>query len=200
MKFKFNPDSWTNIIKAIVLGAISVILLIIADYIFGWYWHDNLRNMRRMAAYVFVGIAFSSEFAKFLVLRYAFVKKGLVKIPLEGIIYSFFTGLGFSSIAAILYYTGLIGTERFHNATLFLWAYPFATLTFSVIMGFFLGMGETRKNAFIDNAVGLFLAIFFHATFYFCFVTSDLRLFGLATIGFILIGFSLLIKAVNIKE
>ena len=200
MKFKFNPDTWSDIIKAIILGVIAVILLVIADYIFEWRWHGNLKNMRRMAAYVFIGIAFSSEFAKFLVLRYGFVKKGLIKIPLEGIIYAFLTGLGFSTVAGILFYLGFIGTERFNHQELFLWTYPFATLVFSIILGFFLGMGETRKNSFIDEMVGLFLAVFFHATFYFCFVTADLRLFGFTVIGFILIGFGLLVKSVNLKE
>ena len=200
MKYKFSPNSWKNITKAIILGAISVVFLIIADYIFEWYWHGQLKNMRRVVAYVFVGIAFSSEFAKFLVLRYGFVKKGLITMPFEGIIYAFFTGLGFSTIASILFYSGIIGTERFHHLELFLWTYPFATMIFSIILGFFIGMGETRKNSFIDEMVGVFLAVFFHATFYFCFITSDLRLFGLTVIGFLLIGFGLLIRSINLKQ
>ncbi len=99
-----------------------------------------------------------------------------------------------------MFYINFIGTDRFNHAELFLWTYPFATMVFSIIMGFFIGMGETRKNSFIDESVGLFLATFFHATFYFCFITSDLRLFGLTTIGFIMIGFGLLVKSVNLKE
>ena len=200
IKFKINPENWANFVKAVILGAFAVIFLVLADYFFKWYWHGHLNNMRRVAAYVFIGIAFSSEFAKFLVLRYGFIKKELITIPLEGIIYAFFTGLGFSTLAIILYSYDIIGTERFHNMELFLWTYPFATLVFSVILGFFLGMGETRKNSFIDETVGLFLSIFFHATYYFCFITSDLRLFGLAVIGFIMIGFGLLVKAVNLKN
>jgi len=200
IKFKFKPDNWSNIFKAIVLGLLAVVILVLTDYIFFAYWHDKLHNMRRMAAYVFVGIAFSSEFAKFLVLRYGFVKKGLIKTPLEGIIYALFVGISFAIIASLLYYYKWIGTDRFYHFTLYLWSYPFASIIFSIIMGFFIGMAETRKNALIDNLVGLFLATFFHATFYFCFVSSDLRLFGFTVIGFLFIGSGLLIKSTNFEN
>jgi RsiW-degrading membrane proteinase PrsW (M82 family) len=200
LKFRFTIDSWTNIVKAIILGAIVVLLLILSDYVFERKWHGNLKNMRRMAAYVFFGIAFASEFAKFLVLRYGFVKKRLIENPFDSIIYALFAGLGFSTIAAVLFYLGYIGTDRIHNFTLFLWTYPVATVTLAIILGFFIGVGETRKNAFIDNMVGLFLATFFNATFFFCFISSDLRLFAFTMFGFAFISVGLLSKSVSVKK
>jgi RsiW-degrading membrane proteinase PrsW (M82 family) len=199
MKFKFSIKDWSHVTVALVLGAVAVLLLIASDYVFEYRWHGNLRNMRRTAAYVFAGIAFASEFAKFLVLRYAFIKKELIKDPLDGIIYAFLVGLGFSTVAAVLYLFGIIGTDKVHSLTLFLWIYPFGTLAFSVVLGYFMGMGYTRKNSFIDDSSGLFLATFFHAIFYFGFITSDVRLLVFILIGYFIIGMSLLVRAVNLK-
>ncbi len=199
MNFKFKVVDWKSAFTAIVLGAVVVLFLIISDYAFEYRWHGNLKNMRRTAAYVFVGIAFASEFGKLIVLRYGFVKKDLIQDPLDGIVYSFLVGLGFSTIAAVLFSLGIIGTDKVHNLPLFLWLYPLGTLAFSIVLGYFVGMGKTRKNSFIDNSTGLFLATFFHAVFYFCFITSDIRLLMFTLFGFLFIGGALLVRSVSLK-
>ncbi len=199
MKFKFEVVDWKAAATAIILGIVVVIFLILSDYAFEYRWHGNLKNMRRTAAYVFVGIAFVSEFAKLIVLRYAFVKKELIQDPLDGIVYAFLVGLGFSTVAAVLFFLGIIGTDKVHNLPLFLWIYPLGTLTFSIVLGYFVGMGKTRKNSFIDNSTGLLLATFFHAVFYFCFITSDIRLLVFTLFGFLVIGGALLVRSVNLK-
>ncbi len=199
LKFKFSIKNWKNINTAIVLGAVAVVVLIASDYAFEYRWHGVLRNMRRTAAYVFIGIAFASELGKFLVLRYAFIKKQLINDPLDGIIYSFLVGLGFATVAALLFSFGIIGTDKVRSLELFLWIYPFGTLSFAIVLGYFVGMGITRKNSFIDDSTGLLLATFFHAVFYFCFITSDIRLLVITLIGFAIIGAALLIRAINLK-
>ena len=199
LKFKFSIENWKNIYTALILGIVAVIVLVASDYAFEYRWHGILRNMRRTAAYVFVGIAFASELGKFLVLRYAFLKKELINDPLDGIIYAFLVGLGFSTVAAILFHFGIIGTDKVHNLELFLWIYPLGTLAFAVVLGYFMGMGYTRKNSFIDDSTGLLLATFFHAVFYFCFITSDIRLLIITLIGFVIISGALLVRAINLK-
>ena len=199
MKFKFSIKNWKNITTALILGILAVVILIASDYAFEYRWHGNLHNVRRTATYVFFGIAFSSELGKFLVLKFVFLKKELIIDPLDGIIYTFFIGLGFSTVAAILFYYGIIGTDKMYNFSIFLWLYPLATLIFAIVLGYFAGMGITRKNGFIDDSTGLLLATFFHAIFYFCFITSDIRLLIITLVGFAIIGGALLVKAVNMK-
>jgi len=199
LKFKFSINNWKNIYTAIILGAVAVVVLVASDFVFEYRWHGILRNMRRMAAYVFVGIAFASELGKFLVLKYAFLKKELISDPLDGMIYAFLVGLGFSTVAAILFFFGIIGTDKVRSLELFLWIYPFGTLVIAIVLGYFIGMGYNRKNGFIDDTSGLFLATFFHAIFYFCFITSDIRLLVITLVGFVIIGGSLLVRAINLK-
>lgn len=200
LKFKFSISSFVNIRNAIIIGMISVILLLIANYLIELKWDGNYKNMRRMAFFVFVIVAFSSEFAKFIPLKLSFFKLKNFSGPLEGIIYSIFIALGFTTVATILYAFGYIGTvDKMHNFTLFLYTLPFANIIFGIAMGFFIGMAKLRKNAFIDTATGLFVATFFHGLFYFAFVTSDIRLLIFVAVGFTIIGITFLVKSVSLK-
>jgi len=201
LKYKFAIKSLDNIRDAVLWGLVGVVLLMLSNYLIELRWHDNLRNMRRMAFFVFIGVAFSSEFAKFLILRLKFYKLKSFEGPLEGIIYSIFISLGFATSAVVLYAYGIVGTETKFNdmTTLFLFSYPFASITFGTLMGFFIGMGKLRKNWLIDNSTGLFSATFFHGLFYFCFITSDKRLLLFTTVGFLIITITLIYKAVNFR-
>jgi len=168
LKRVFSVESFVNIRNAVILGMIAVVLLVIANYLIDLRWHDNLRNMRRMSFFVFIGIAFSSELAKCLVLRFAFFKLKVFEGPLEGILYAIFISLGFSTVASVLYLFGIVGTDfKFNDLTLYLYTYPLASIVFGIVMGFFVGMGKLRKNWQIDSATGLLAATFFHGLFYF---------------------------------
>ncbi|MCP4909953.1 MAG: PrsW family intramembrane metalloprotease [Bacteroidetes bacterium] len=200
MKYKFEVKNFSNIRNAILLGAIGVIILVIADYLIELRLDGNYNNMRRMAFFVFVGIALSSEFAMMLPLRYSFFKLNTFTGPLEGIIYSIFIGLGFSIVATVLFAFEIIGSsEQMHNFTLFLYTYPIANLVFSIALGFFIGMAKLRKNEFIDTLTGLGVATFFHGLYYFAFVTSDIRLLIFVAIGYVIIAIGLVAKSVSIK-
>lgn len=200
LKFKFSIKSYVNIRNAVLLGIIGVVVLILANYLIELQWGGNYKNMRRMAFFVFVAIAFSSELAKFIPLKFSFYKLSNFSGPFEGIVYSIFISLGFSMAATILYAYGLVGSlDKFHNFTLFLYTLPFANLVFAIVMGFFVGMAKLRKNAFIDSTTGLFVATFFHGLFYFSFVTSDIRLLIFDAIGFTVIGITFVVKSVSLK-
>jgi RsiW-degrading membrane proteinase PrsW (M82 family) len=197
INFKFSVKSWKFITQAIIWGFFSVILVVAANYIISIWGLDNLKNMRRTAFYVFVVVAFGSEFAKFIVLQFKFYKLKSFDSPIAGIVYSIFVSLGFSLSAVILYALGILGTEKMKFMTMFLWTYPLANIVFGIVLGFFVGMGKVRKNRFIDSSTGLGTTMFFHALFYFCFLTNDHRLLIFTAIGFILISITLLVKAAS---
>lgn len=200
LRFKFSIKRFVNVRNAIVLGMISIVLILFSSYIIELQWHDNLRNMRRMSFFVFVIVAFSSELAKYIVLKYGFYKLKTFEGPLEGVIYAVFIGLGFSTVATVLYYYGIIGTSaKFNDMNLFLYTYPLATIVFGIVQGFFIGMGKLRRNWLIDTSTGVFVSTFFHGLFYFCFITSDKRLLIFTLVGFFIIAVTLIFKAVNLR-
>ncbi|MFA5418252.1 MAG: PrsW family glutamic-type intramembrane protease [Bacteroidales bacterium] len=200
LRFKFTIDSLKNIRNAVILGMLSVVALIIANYLIELQWHGNYRNMRRMAFFVFVVVAFSSEAAKFVVLKSVFYKMRSFQGPLEGIIYSIFISLGFSTVGVVLYSFGIIGVpDQIHNFDLFLCTYPLASIFCGITMGFFVGMGKMRKNGFIDNSTALFISTFFNGLFFFGFITSDIRLLIFIAIGYLIIGITLIVKGVSLR-
>ncbi len=200
LRYKFAVKSLTNIRNAVIFGIVSVVLLVISSYLIELQWHGNYRNMRRMAFFVFVVTAFASEVGKYTILRGIFYPLKSFVGPLEGIIYSVFINLGFSLVAVILYVYGVIGLpDKIHNFELFLYTYPIASVVIGICMGFFVGMGKMRKNGFIDNNTGLFLATFFHGLYYFGFITSDIRLLVFIGIGYLIIGIALVVKSVTLR-
>ena len=200
LRFKFSIKNYTNIRNAVLLGMIGTIVLVIANYLIDLRWDGNYKNMRRMAFFVFIVIAFSSEFIKFIWLRYSFYKLKTFYGPLEGIIYSIFISLGFSLVSAILFGFDVIGSsDKMHNFVLFLFTLPLASIVTGIAMGFFVGLAKTRKNTFIDSTTGLGVATFFHGLFYFAFVTSDIRLLVFVSIGYIIISITFLAKSVSLK-
>lgn len=200
LKTTFKIKNWVNIRNAILLGMISVLLVVLANFMAELRWEGSYRNLKRIVVFVFIIIAFSAEFGKYMVMRLAFYKLKNFEGPIEGIIYGYFISLGFAMVAVVLFAYGIIGSPRIDDLVTFLYLYPFANIVFSTCMGFFLGMGKLRKNTLIDNATGIFVATFFHGLFYFSFVTSDYRLQIFVGIGFVLITVILLARAIKLRR
>ena len=149
LKFKFSIKSFRNIKNAFILGAVSVLLLLIANYIIELYWDGNYKNLKRIVFYVFIVVAFSSELGKFLPLRYIFFKQKNFKGPMEGIIYSIFISLGFSLITGILFLFEIIDSiDKFNHFTLFLFTMPIANIIFCHCHGIFYRNGCFKKKQF----------------------------------------------------
>ncbi len=118
--------------------------------------------------YVFVGVAFVEELAKFLPLRFYAYPKRAFNEPFDGIIYSVMVALGFVTVENCLYIfnepTHLdalnIGLGRLYTAV------P-AHVLFAVIMGYNVGIGKYKfyGSKFMNNLRGLFAATFLHGLY-----------------------------------
>ena len=199
-RFGFGQKKVSNILNAIVLGMISVVLIVAANYLIETQWQGNIKGLRRLLFFVIIIIAFSAEIAKYLVLRLVFYNKKDFQGPIEGIIYAVFIGLGYAMVATVLFAYGIIGTSINDYQLLFLYTYPLANIVFAICMGFFIGMGKIRKNTLIDNSTGLFVSIFVHGLYCFSFLSHDLVLIGFTFIGFLIISITLLARAINLRR
>jgi RsiW-degrading membrane proteinase PrsW (M82 family) len=199
LKYILSIKKLSHIWNAIFLGIISVILVYIANYAADMRFHGNVHSMKRMTFYVFIVMAFSAEIMKFLALRFAFYNKSNFLGPIEGIVYSILIGLGYSTVAVVLFAYDFIGIDHNEDILLFLYSYPFANIIFSIAMGYFVGLSKTRKNTIIDDSTGLFLATFLHGLFYFSFQTSDFSLLIITSIGCLMIGVTLFSRAASLR-
>ncbi|UBM62601.1 PrsW family intramembrane metalloprotease [Candidatus Sulfidibacterium hydrothermale] len=201
LHYKFKIKTWKHLFKAFIGGTLAIVLVIIAHEltkINDWYYY-NYTSLRKIVFYIFIVIAFCAELGKFIILRYLFYHEKSFNSPFSGILYGIAISIGFSFTAIIIYATGVIGFEKIKYLTLFLWTYPLANIVFGTIQGFFLGMGKIRQSTIIDEATALGIATFFHALFYFCFLTSNKQLFFIPIIGSIFIIFILLEKAISLQ-
>ncbi len=198
--YGFEIKKISNIINAILLGMISTVLVVAANYLIDTQWHGNYSGLRRLLFYVVIVIAFSVELGKYLVLRFGFYNKKDFLGPIEGVIYAMFIGLGYSMVAVVLFAYGIIGKSLGEYQLVFLFTYPFVNIVFAVCMGFFIGMGKIRKNILIDDATGLLVTIFFHGLYFFSFVSRDNVLIGFTFIGFLFISIALFVRAVNLRK
>lgn len=199
-RYGFGIKKLSNVFNAIILGVISTVIIAAASYLIDLRWHGNYNSLRRLLFLVIIVIALSAELGKYLVLRFAFYKKKDFNGPIEGIIYTIFIGLGYATLATILFSYDVIGRQLSQYGLLFLYTYPLANIVFAICMGFFIGMGKLRKNTFIDNTTGLFVSIFFHGLFCFSFISHDIVLIIFTLVGFLIISITLFSRAVNLRK
>ena len=194
---KRGKDRYPGIIKSFVLGAVSIVITLIFMFIASKFGLDIFSNVRRIIFYSFVVMGIGSELGKYLILRYSSFPKHSFNGPLDGIVYSIIISMGFAFMGNVLYFT-----LPYYTEVDFLYAYTvvLGNLFFAVIMGFFVGMGKSRENKFVDSMTGLFGASFFHALYNFCFITHDIRLLVFLSIGAFVIVIMLYYKAFEMNE
>lgn len=196
---KRGKDRYPGLISSFLLGALSIVIVVLFQYIARRYSLDNFSNqsLRRTIFYSFVVMGLGSELGKYLILRYYDSTRPSFNGPLDSIVYSLMISLGFAFMGNILYFF-----LPFYPEVDFLYAFTvvLGNLFFAVIMGFFIGMGKSRENKFVDSMTGLFGASFFHALYNFCFITKDYRLLLFLSIGAFIIVIMLYYKAFEMNE
>ncbi|MCB0804593.1 MAG: PrsW family intramembrane metalloprotease [Bacteroidales bacterium] len=190
-------DRYPGLITGFIFGMLSIVIVLLFQYIARVFGLDIFSNIRRIIFYAFVVMGLGSELGKFLILRYYAFPKNEFNGPLDSIVYSIMISMGFTFMGNVLYFV-----LPYYPEIDFTYAYSvvLANLFFAVIMGFFVGMGKSRENKFVDSMTGLFGASFFHALYNFCFITEDYRLLLFLSIGAFIIVIMLYYKAFETNE
>ncbi len=194
---KRGKDRYPGLISAFILGMVSILIVLLFQYIARQFGLENFRNLRRIIFYSVIVMGFGSELGKFLILRYHIFPKSSFNGPLDSIVYSTMIAMGFAFIGNILYFV-----LPYYSEIDFFYALSviIANLFFAVILGFFVGMAKSRENKFVDSMTGLLGASFFHALYNFCFLTKDYRLLLFLAIGAFIVVILLYYKAFELNE
>ena len=192
---KCDPSFRNLLIKSYIGGAIMVILLIGVQLLSNMLGLTELRSLKRTLFYSFVITGFTSEFSKFLVLRYMILPKKAITRPIHVITFSIMVALGFVTVRLICFFIDPFFTQKLYPFTLYaLIAVP-ASIMFAVILGFFIGMSKFTKTRVIYSLTGLLVASFFHGLYNFCLFTNDFKLLSLFAFGATVIVFILGLRA-----
>jgi len=195
VRYRFSNGQFSLFSNAFFWGIVSVTIPVIIYLFLYWQGYTELKNLRRILFYSFVGVGFAYELGKFLVLRYLILPSPFFRNPSDGILYSLMINLGSMSLITIL---SLIVFPEVSPGILI--GNVFVSLFFAVIMGFFVGMGKVRHNRLIDSSTGLFGASFFHGSYQFILETNDFKLMVAFLAGSAIVMVLLLFKAIDITD
>ncbi|MGB4204500.1 MAG: PrsW family glutamic-type intramembrane protease [Bacteroidales bacterium] len=176
-----------------IWGFVSILLNVLSVYLANLSGLFPLGNsIHRVIFYSIVIAGFVREFGKFLTIRIISKQRRDFHNPADGIIFALMASLGFT-LAAIIWNITFMNetTMDIYRSLLTL---P-ANIITAIILGFFMGLGKMRRNAFIDSTTGLFAATIFQAVFEFCFIIADPTLLMVLFAGSIVIAVVLVNRA-----
>ena len=184
------------LIKSFVAGAFMIIILAFVQFLSTILGLNDLRSLKRTLFYAFLTIGFTSEFCKFVVLRYIILPKKIIAKPIHAITFSIMIALGLVMMRLILFFLNPFPTESLHAPpTLFPFIAVPASIMFAVILGFFIGMSKFVKTRSFYSFTGLMVAAFFNGLFNFCLIANDFKLLSLFAFGATILVFILGLKA-----
>ncbi len=158
-KDMYNREPKLNLLVSFGLGALMIIPAALVEQGIMPFFNGSISSTAVMA---YVGVAFTEELSKFIVLRfYAFPKKSFDE-PLDGIVYGVIVSMGFATLENIAY----VMQHGYGTALLRMFLSVPAHATFGVLMGYYVGLAKfvpQRSSSLLFT--GVFLATFFHGTF-----------------------------------
>lgn len=190
----YAPEPIKRLVWCFFLGMLSVIPSLGLEALASYLGMGISANIPSTALYAFVGVGFSEEFSKALMLLLgAYFSKDLDE-PLDGIVYAVMVSMGFAAVENVMYvYQGGAETAILRMFT----AVP-AHASFAVLMGFFWGKAKFVKYSGAYLLLGLSMATIFHGAYDFFLFMNDYYYTGFGALVALLIGFIPSYKAIKI--
>jgi len=153
LRDKYEREPWSMLVKALVLGALSVIpILFVEEFLMGYI--NLFSGLMRPFWNAFVVAACSEELFKFLFLYLLIWKSREFNEKFDGIVYAVFISLGFAAVENVMY---VFRYGQQAGVTRALTAVP-AHFLFGVAMGYFMGMARffaNRRRTMIRLAIAV---------------------------------------------
>lgn len=196
VKKRYPALGYRLLMRSAMYGLLIIVPVIALDLLAREYNVDGTHGIRRMFFYAFIVVGFVIETAKFLPLILDITRTRSFQGAEEGIIQTTAMGLAFTTLYAAY---GLFMNGTGNDDLIFLVSMPFMNVIFSIILGFFIGMGKMRRNRFIDSMTGLGAAIFFHGIYRFTLISDDRMFLIIYAAGSLLIALILLKRSTYIR-
>lgn len=199
LKKYYDKERFRLLTRAFILGALSIFIPLIFQYLAKTYGYTDLRNLKRIVFYSFILIGFFSELGKYLVLRYYVYPYKDFDGPSDGIIFATMIAMGYASVENILYVFSYIDYGNMNPILAHAYTAAPANIFFAIVMGFFMGMAKLGHSSFLNSLGGFAAAAFFHGLYDFCLITRDYKLLSVFAFGFMILVILLLWKTARGK-
>ena len=158
-KDMYNREPKLNLLLSFIFGALMILPAAVIEQRITPYFNNSISST---ALFAYLGVAFTEEVCKFIVLRfYSYPKKSFDE-PLDGIVYAVLVSMGFATLENISY----VMQYGYGTAILRMFLSVPAHATFGVLMGYYVGLAKfnpQKSGSLLLN--GLLMAVFFHGTF-----------------------------------
>ena len=195
-----TPASINKVIRYFMMGIASLfvtlaITLLQRNYV-------PFLNFSGLGGHVFKAfflVGLVEEFSKFIFVRWVAFYDREMKEPYDLIVYSLAVSMGFATLEN-LYYVFQYGKDLNLALTRMITAVP-AHATFSILMGYFLGVSRfARKDKFLLTISGLLVATIFHGVYdSFIFIGWKPGIYG-GAFGSLVLGIYLSVKAMYLHS
>jgi len=177
---KKEKEPKKELVKAFLLGIVSVFLTLFLSYIFRINKIDiSSHDLTKIAIYSFLGISLIEEFSKWFFSCCFLTNNKNFNYLFDGIVYTTFVSLGFATIENILYtFAGGIFTVLIRAIT----TVP-AHAFFGISSGYFLSLAKQAKissnssKKYMYIFLSLFIPFLLHGFYDFCLLTQNYLFF-----------------------
>jgi len=197
LRFKYREGDFSLFFKVFIIGLLSILVVMLADFIIHKAGLDSLHSFHRTMFYAFVLTAGLFELIKFLIIRLVAYKDNRFVSISDGIVYSLVAALGFTTSYSVYAY---FFPPEFVKTCTYAWSIGPAVLSIATVMGFFFGIAQKRRNSFIDILTGLSAAIVLHGVYRFCLLYNDNTLLLMSLIAMAIIAITLIVRAVRSSQ
>lgn len=190
---KFDKEPKELIVKSFLFGCLSVIPIVILEYIF----NENLFS--NYFIYMFCGVALVEEGMKFFFLKKYLFNRIEFNEPLDGIVYAVMVSLGFATVENLVYVFLYYPDEQITVAIRRMISAIPLHASCGVIMGYFVGLAKFNSNSRVLLLKGVFSATLLHAIYNY-FLISDNGFYSLFSVLALILGIYYSNKAIKIHQ
>lgn len=164
-----EPEPLGLLALAFGLGIAAFLVSLIPESVLRIFIEDAGNILESRALHAFGTIALAEELCKFVVVRYILYPNPNFNEPLDGIVYSVMTGLGFATMENLVY----VYRDGMDSGLLRMFTAVPAHAAFAVVMGYFLGIARfTDKHESAYVLLAILSAVFLHGLYdYFIFIS-----------------------------
>lgn len=193
LRDKYDKEPLSLLLKSFFAGFVVIVPAAMIEL---WFKETFVLSgsIASIALNNFVFIGLTEELSKFICLYVVAYSKPDFNEPFDGITYAVMVSMGFATSENILY----VMDGGLHVAVLRIFTAVPAHASFSMLMGYFVGLAKFKKNARGYLFLGIVTATLFHGAYDFFLSIENIELIALGALVSLAAGIRLSFKAMRI--
>jgi len=202
LKDRHEKEPLGLLLKCFVAGCFSVIPAVLLESYGQFMGHGISQNSYNTFVFAFFVVGLSEEASKLLMVMLMTYMRKEFNEPFDGIVYCLMVSMGFALVENILYvFSGDNHADSVRIGLLRMFTAVPAHATFSIIMGYFLGLSKFRRaTKVIYILAALAGAVLFHGAYDYFFMEVNFPGIFMGGFASLIVAFLFSKKAIRIHQ